>query len=66
MLTLFYNSSLKKKLMAITLFTCGVVLCIFLVNRIPFEVNVDAAERAGLKINSQLLKLAKIVKEGSR
>lgn len=30
-------------------------------NRVRFEVNVEAAERAGLKISSKLLKLAKIV-----
>ena len=31
-------------------------------NHVRFEVNVDAAERAGLKISSKLLNLAKIVK----
>jgi hypothetical protein len=31
------------------------------VNRVHFEINVDAAERAGLKISSKLLSLAKIV-----
>lgn len=31
-------------------------------NRVRFEINPDAAERAGLKISSQLLKLAKIVR----
>jgi hypothetical protein len=35
-------------------------------NRVSFEVNVDAAERAGLKINAQLLKLAKIIRDGSK
>jgi len=35
-------------------------------NRVSFEINTDAAERAGLKISSQLLKLAKIVRDGSR
>ena len=31
-------------------------------NRIQFEVNLDPAQRAGLKIHSQLLKLARAVK----
>jgi len=31
-------------------------------DRVRFEVNVDAAERAGLKISSKLLSLAKIVR----
>lgn len=30
-------------------------------NKLRFEINVDAAQRAGLKLSSQLLKLAKIV-----
>jgi len=33
-------------------------------NRVRFEVNVDAADRAGLKISSKLLSLARIVKDG--
>lgn len=32
-------------------------------NKVRFEVNVDATRRAGLKIGSQLLKLARIVYE---
>ncbi|MBF0496029.1 MAG: YfiR family protein [Deltaproteobacteria bacterium] len=32
-------------------------------NKIRFEINVDAANRAGLKLSSQLLKLAKIYRE---
>ena len=32
-------------------------------NRIKFEINVEAAERAGLRISSELLKLARIVTE---
>jgi len=32
-------------------------------NKVHFEVNVDAAERAGLKISSKVLILARIVKE---
>jgi hypothetical protein len=32
---------------------------------VRFEVNVNAAKRAGLKINSKLLSLAKILKDGS-
>jgi len=31
-------------------------------NRIRFEINLDAAEQAGLKISSRLLRLAKIVR----
>lgn len=31
-------------------------------NRVRFEVNVSAAERAGLKISSRLLALARIVR----
>lgn len=34
--------------------------------KIHFEINVDAAHLAGLKISSQLLKLAKIVKDEGR
>lgn len=32
-------------------------------NKVRFEINVDAARRAGLRISSQLLKLARIVLE---
>lgn len=32
-------------------------------NRILFEVNIDAVQRAGLKISSQLLTLARIIKD---
>ncbi|MCZ6872572.1 MAG: YfiR family protein [bacterium] len=31
-------------------------------NKIRLEINLDAAKRAGLKISSQLLKLAKVIK----
>jgi hypothetical protein len=31
-------------------------------NRIVFEINLDAAKRAKLSMNAQLLKLAKVVK----
>jgi hypothetical protein len=34
-------------------------------NKIVFEINLDAAKRAGLTMNAQLLKLAKIVKARS-
>lgn len=40
----------------------GMVNFITVENRIRFEINVEPAERAGLKISSQLLKLARIVK----
>jgi len=39
----------------------GVVNLIKTGNKIKFEINVDAAREAGLKISSKLLKLAKIV-----
>jgi len=32
-------------------------------NKVRFEINVDAAQRTGFKIGSQLLKLARIIKE---
>jgi len=32
-------------------------------NKLHFEVNLNAAERAGLKISSKLLSMARIVKE---
>ena len=32
-------------------------------NRLGFEINVDAAQRAHLKLSSKILKLGKIVKE---
>lgn len=32
-------------------------------NKIRFEINVDNAERSGLKISSRLLKLAKVIKD---
>lgn len=35
-------------------------------NKVRFEINVDAAQRSGLKISSQLLKLARIVQESER
>ena len=35
-------------------------------NRVRFEVNVSAAERAGLKISSRLLALARIVKSSAQ
>jgi hypothetical protein len=33
-------------------------------SKVRFEVNIDAAERTGLKLSSKLLSLAKIVKDG--
>ena len=44
----------------------GIINFVIVENKVSFEINIDAAERAGLKISSQLLKLAKIVKDGSR
>ena len=44
----------------------GVIINFLIIeNKIRFEINTDAAQRAGLKIRSQLLKLAKIHKEKS-
>jgi hypothetical protein len=34
-------------------------------NKVRFEINVDAAERAGLKISSRLLKLGKVIRDRS-
>ncbi len=34
-------------------------------NKVRFEINIDAAEKARLKISSQLLSLAKIIREDS-
>jgi len=42
----------------------GIINLITEENRIRFVINVDAAERADLKISSHLLKLAKIVRNG--
>ena len=41
----------------------GMINFILVDNKIQFEINVDAAQRANLRISSQLLKLARIVKE---
>jgi hypothetical protein len=35
-------------------------------DRVGFEINIDSAERAGLKMSSQLLKLARIVRSPGR
>lgn len=42
----------------------GIINFVLTQKKVSFEINVEAAEKAGLKISSQLLKLAKIVKEG--
>ena len=34
-------------------------------NKVRFEINVDAVERAGLKISSRLLKLGKVIRDRS-
>ncbi len=44
----------------------GVINFVMKDSKVSFEINVDAAEKAGLQINSQLLKLAKIVRESAR
>ncbi len=44
----------------------GIINLIKVQDRIRFEINVDAARRAGLKISSKLLNLATIVKEDRR
>jgi hypothetical protein len=41
----------------------GVLNFIMVESKVHFEINVDAAQRTGLKINSKLLQLAKIVRE---
>jgi hypothetical protein len=46
--------------------TGGIIGFIIEGNKIRFEINLDAAERAGLKISSRLLKLAKIVRDGGQ
>ena len=40
----------------------GIINLIIERNRVRFEINLNAAERAGLKLSSKLLKLAKIVR----
>jgi hypothetical protein len=44
----------------------GTINFIMVGNKIHFEINPDAAQQSGLKISSQLLKLAKIVTSESR
>ena len=43
----------------------GIINFIRKENKIHFEINVDAAQTAGLKLSSKLLNLAKIVEGGS-
>ncbi|MGV8081068.1 MAG: YfiR family protein [Syntrophales bacterium] len=33
--------------------------------KLRFEINVDAARRAGLKVSSQVLRLGKVIRESS-
>jgi len=40
----------------------GIINFVLVDKKIRFEINVDAAQQAGLKISSQLLKVAKIVR----
>ena len=40
----------------------GIIRMIVRHNKVRFEINVDAAERANLKVSSKLLNLAKVVK----
>jgi len=44
----------------------GIINLVTVKKKIRFEINVDAAHLAGLKINSKLLKLAKIFREEGR
>lgn len=45
----------------------GVIINFFIENqKVRFEINVDAARRAGLSISSQLLKLARITRDRER
>ena len=41
----------------------GIINLVMTEGKVHFEINVSAAERAGLKISSKMLKLAQIVKE---
>ncbi|MBI5099240.1 MAG: YfiR family protein [Nitrospirae bacterium] len=41
----------------------GIINLFMFENKVRFEINVDAAQHEGLAISSQLLKLARIVKE---
>ena len=41
----------------------GVINLVIRNQRLGFEINEDAAQRANLKISSKLLKLAKVVKD---
>jgi hypothetical protein len=43
----------------------GIINFIIVKNKVRFEINVKAAEEAGLKISSKLLRLARIVQEGA-
>ena len=43
----------------------GMINFVMVENRVSFEINVEAAEKARLKISSQLLRLARIVKAAS-
>jgi hypothetical protein len=45
--------------------TAGMVNFTTLEDKVRFEINADAAERAGLKISAQLLKLATVVRKKS-
>jgi hypothetical protein len=44
----------------------GIINFVLKDNRVQFEINIDAAEQARLKISSKLLSLAKIVRNGNR
>ena len=41
----------------------GIINFVIEENKVRFEINIDAANRAGIKISSKVLKLAKIIKE---
>ncbi len=43
----------------------GIINFIIVKNKVRFEINMKAAEEAGLKISSKLLRLARIVQEGA-
>jgi len=43
----------------------GIINFIIVDNKVSFEINVDAAKRAGLEISSKLLRLAEIVRGGT-
>jgi hypothetical protein len=44
----------------------GIIGLVTVDNKVSFEINTDALDRAGLKVNSQVLRMAKIVKDSGQ